>query len=100
MKSLYNKCSVPKMLVNVVQTGGCLGNAGWSGVAKVWSVPACKMNASFQAHQERCTGIAWHPHAQEDVPEETLSIATGSADAVVNLWAKTGMGKSDNQPCL
>ena len=56
-------------------------------MVKVWSVPGCHLELSIAAHDDRITGVAWHPlvHASSSV-----AFATAAADRTAKLWNAKG----------
>ncbi|CAK0746230.1 hypothetical protein CVIRNUC_001676 [Coccomyxa viridis] len=72
-------------------SGTELATAAWSGLVKVWAVPACQKTRTIKAHDNRITGLAWHPHAGAPGQPDTAPIlATGSADMSARLWSASG----------
>lgn len=61
--------------------------SGWTGLARIWRVPDCQMELSVAAHDDRITGVAWHPHVNQSSP---VAFATGSADQTAKLWNAQG----------
>lgn len=43
--------------------GARLATGAWSGTVKVWAMPTCQKQLTIKAHNERVTGVAWHPEA-------------------------------------
>lgn len=70
-----------------------------------WTAPGCKRVWAVRAHEERCTGVAWHPHAASEAVLEgvvaggsdaqpsssgVVALATASADCTARLWSPAG----------
>eukprot|EP00898_Chlorokybus_atmophyticus_P003963 jgi/Chlat1/4568/Chrsp29S00341 len=70
--------------------GSTLVTSGWSGLTKLWSVPHLKKLATLRTHQERITGVAFHPALNSGLPADGPAIATASADATAKLWTMDG----------
>jgi len=76
----------------------------WSGTVKVHDVPNLAHIASARASSERITGVAWHPRADEAVPQQQgdeiagqdgpVAFAAGSADGNARLFSFGGVKKS------
>lgn len=43
--------------------GSQLTTGAWSGTVKVWAMPSLQKRLTIKAHEERVTGVAWHPEA-------------------------------------
>lgn len=54
----------------------------------MWTVPGCDVQLSIAAHDDRITGIAWHPHADDT---DAVAFATASADRTARLWNSKGL---------
>lgn len=54
-----------------------------------WDVSqGCRKQWGVRAHDERCTGLAWHPMANQ--AGATVALATGSADRTARLFNSAG----------
>ncbi|CEQ40267.1 SPOSA6832_01870, partial [Sporobolomyces salmonicolor] len=58
----------------------------WTGMAKLWSVPACKEIRTLKGHKERIGGVAWHPEATLSQSKSAVNFATSGADHDIKLW--------------
>jgi len=69
--------------------GSRLATCGWGGLLVTWDVAqGCTKRWATRAHEERCTGVAWHPMA--DQAGASVALATGSADRTARLFSSTG----------
>ena len=81
----------------VTSDGQLLCTASWSGTYKVWKTDGCSRVSTVRAHEDRITGIAWHPSAcgatSSSAPAEegdVLQVATACCDSTARLWSKSG----------
>jgi len=71
--------------------GAILATAGWGGALKLWSSQNCERKLVIsQAHQERLTGLAWHPEACISASPGAVNIGVASADCTASLWSLEG----------
>lgn len=70
--------------------GAELATCGWGGALCVWAAPSCQRRFAVRAHEERCTGVAWHPQAGTSQSELAVNLATGSADNTARLFTANG----------
>jgi hypothetical protein len=57
----------------------------------IWETSQCKRQATVRTHEERCTGVAWHPHAgAAGRGEGVLALATGGVDGSAVLLGAEG----------
>jgi len=74
--------------------GNHLATCGWGGAMSVWSVgEGCKKKWTVRAHEERCTGVVWHPGSAglvEDSASQAVCLATASADCTARLFTPSG----------
>ncbi|KAL3132459.1 hypothetical protein ABBQ32_009012 [Trebouxia sp. C0010 RCD-2024] len=68
--------------------GGTLATGAWSGLVKLWSVPACQKQLTIKAHEDRVTGIAWHPDPAQT--PASVQLVTASADKTARLFSGEG----------
>ncbi|GAA6061238.1 hypothetical protein JCM10212_002697 [Sporobolomyces blumeae] len=61
-------------------------SGSWTGMAKLWSVPACREIRSLKGHKERIGGVAWHPEATLSQSASAVNFATSGADNEIKLW--------------
>lgn len=68
-----------------------LATASWSGTAKIWDVPGCRMLDELKGHEgERLGSVVWHPQATLSQSPESLNLATSGADFNIQLWNLSG----------
>eukprot|EP00891_Asterochloris_glomerata_P000483 jgi/Astpho2/483/e_gw1.00011.43.1_t len=71
--------------------GQLLATAAWSGLLKLWGLPACDKRLTIKAHEDRITGLAWHPaagtHSQQ---QKVLALATAGSDCTAKLFSGQG----------
>ena len=51
-------------------SGTELATAAWSGLVKVWAVPACQKTRTIKAHDNRITGTTWDLTSAWEGPED------------------------------
>ncbi|KAK9810076.1 hypothetical protein WJX72_004396 [[Myrmecia] bisecta] len=73
------------------QPGGrVLATAAWSGLVKLWGMPGGNKQLTIKAHDDRITGIAWHPDAGFSQSPDSVNLVTASADTTARLWSADG----------
>jgi U4/U6 small nuclear ribonucleoprotein PRP4 len=76
--------------------GARLLTGGWSGLVQLWSgLPrGCERARTIRAHEERVSGVAWHPGALGDAGAgggaESVAFATAACDKTARLWSAQG----------
>ncbi|GBG67594.1 hypothetical protein CBR_g723 [Chara braunii] len=70
--------------------GSMLATCGWTGVAKLWSVPGIEKKCVFRGHTERVTSVVFHPESGRNLDTKGGNIATASADHTARLWNLEG----------
>eukprot|EP00242_Pyramimonas_sp_CCMP2087_P002515 CAMPEP_0198232380 /NCGR_PEP_ID=MMETSP1445-20131203/115701_1 /TAXON_ID=36898 /ORGANISM="Pyramimonas sp., Strain CCMP2087" /LENGTH=521 /DNA_ID=CAMNT_0043913051 /DNA_START=292 /DNA_END=1857 /DNA_ORIENTATION=- len=63
--------------------------SSWSGLCKLWTVGDAKKGLILRAHDERITGVCYHPRAGLDA-NQPVHIATASADRTARIWSREG----------
>ncbi|RKP13599.1 WD40 repeat-like protein [Piptocephalis cylindrospora] len=76
--------------------GQMIATAGWSGLAKIWTVPMCDPIATLNGHTDRLGGIAWHPQATLGQSAASVNLATGGAEGNISLWSLPGKASEDS----
>ncbi|KAF7309781.1 WD-REPEATS-REGION domain-containing protein [Mycena indigotica] len=64
-----------------------LATGSWSGMVKLWNVPACTLIRPLRGHSDRVGGVAWHPKATKTQNPSIVNLVSGAGDGCVNLWA-------------
>lgn len=77
----------PVSMVRFSPDASMLATGSWSGKAALWDVPSATQRQTFAAHEDRVTGLAWHPQATLSQPAATVNLATGGGDNAVCLWS-------------
>jgi U4/U6 small nuclear ribonucleoprotein PRP4 len=76
--------------------GTRLLTGGWSGLVQLWSeLPRrCERVRTVRAHDERISGVAWHPAAGGDGgaggAADAVAFATAACDKTARLWSAQG----------
>jgi U4/U6 small nuclear ribonucleoprotein PRP4 len=75
--------------VSISPDGSLLLTGSWSGGVAVWSDlrSVCDRALFVRAHEERVSGVAWHPHHGGD---STVAFATAACDKTARLWSADG----------
>ncbi|KAI9093109.1 U4/U6 snRNP-specific spliceosomal protein [Phlyctochytrium arcticum] len=63
-----------------------LATAAWSGTVKLWSVPDSNQIHTLKGHNERVSGLAFHPQSTITQSPSAVNLASGAADGSVHLW--------------
>nr|CCA25043.1 U4/U6 small nuclear ribonucleoprotein Prp4 putative [Albugo laibachii Nc14] len=63
-----------------------IATGSWSGAVNVWD-RQCKLVKAFQVHENRVTGLSWHPNNIFSIESSTVCLCTGSADGTALLWS-------------
>ena len=64
-----------------------LATSSWSGLVKLWSVPASEQVALFKGHKERVSCMDFHPQSTLNQSSSALNFASGAIDGTVHLWS-------------
>ena len=75
--------------VSISPDGSLLLTGSWSGGVAVWSdlTHGCDRALFVRAHEERVSGVAWHPHHGGN---STVAFATAACDKTARLWSADG----------
>ena len=60
--------------------GKYFATAGWSGKARVWSVPDCKLSLELFGHLGRVTDVQFNP-----IQNQSIFVASSSEDNTIRL---------------
>lgn len=77
----------PISAVRFAPNAQLLATGSWSGKAAVWDVPSATQRQLFAAHEDRVTGLAWHPQATLTQSASAVNLATGGGENDVCLWS-------------
>lgn len=88
----------PISIVRFSPDGSLLATGSWSGRAALWHMPNAAPAASMHGtwctiaradagHEDRITGLAWHPHATLSQATGAVNLATGGGEGSVCLWS-------------
>ena len=71
--------------------GLALLSGGWSGSVSLWRdlTGGCDRALVVRAHEERVSGVAWHP-AADSAAAGALAFATAACDKTAKLWSADG----------
>ena len=77
--------------VDISPDGSLLLTGSWSGGVAVWRnlTQGCDRALFVRAHEERVSGVAWHPQAGGAGPS-TVAFATAACDKTARLWSADG----------
>lgn len=67
-----------------------VATGSWSSLVKVWDAQSAAEVKVFRGHEDRVTGLAWHPkRAFSDMSDQSDSVClcSGSADSTARLWS-------------
>ncbi|WFC99997.1 hypothetical protein MYAM1_002744 [Malassezia yamatoensis] len=84
----------PVSMVRFSPNSKLLATGSWSGKAAIWDVPNASQQQEYDAHEDRISGLAWHPQSTLSQSSKSVNLATGGGDNTVCLWSL------DNQTAL
>ncbi|KXN87402.1 U4/U6 small nuclear ribonucleoprotein Prp4 [Leucoagaricus sp. SymC.cos] len=64
-----------------------LATGSWSGTVKLWNVPACTEIRALRGHNDKVSGVAWHPQATLTQSTDAVNLASGAGEGNVDLWS-------------
>mgnify|MGYP001417495247 CR=1 FL=1 len=67
--------------------GKMLATAGWSGLCKLWAMPALECTSTLRGHAERAGCITWHPRACIGQDATAVNLASSDNAGGVRLWS-------------
>lgn len=80
----------PISSVQYASDGAHVATGSWSGLVKVWDATNASETKVFRGHEDRVTGVAWHPtrsfSAMSD-DSDVVCLCSGSADSTARLWS-------------
>lgn len=77
----------PVSVVRFSPDASLLATGSWSGKASLWSIPNATPCGTMHAHEDRITGLAWHPRATIGQPRSAIHMATGAGDGAICTWS-------------
>ncbi|TYZ59573.1 hypothetical protein PybrP1_000432 [[Pythium] brassicae (nom. inval.)] len=70
--------------------GQYVATGSWSGLVKVWDASTASESKVFRGHEDRITGVAWHPSrafSEMSDASDAVCLCSASADSTARLWA-------------
>lgn len=70
--------------------GAHVATGSWSSLVKVWDATNANEVKVFRGHEDRVTGVAWHPSnvfSEMTDGEDSVCLCSGSADGTARLWS-------------
>ncbi|KAJ0410296.1 hypothetical protein P43SY_002628 [Pythium insidiosum] len=85
----------PVACVRYSRDAQVVATGSWSGLVKIWNAESATEVATLRGHEDRVTGLAWHPTAQaafgaDAMSDDVVCLCTGAADSTARLWSPTG----------
>lgn len=80
----------PLASVRYSADGAHVATGSWSSLVKVWDATNANEVKLFRGHEDRVTGVAWHPtNAFSEMTDGAASVClcSGSADGTARLWS-------------
>lgn len=80
----------PISSVQYASDGRHVATGSWSGLVKVWDASNASESKVFRGHEDRITGVAWHParaFSEMSDASDAVCLCSGSADSTARLWA-------------
>ncbi|KAF1773855.1 U4/U6 small nuclear ribonucleoprotein Prp4 [Phytophthora cactorum] len=80
----------PLASVRFSADGAHVATGSWSSLVKVWDATNANEVKVFRGHEDRVTGIAWHPvNAFSEMTNgaDSVCLCSGSADGTARLWS-------------
>ncbi|KAH7484521.1 hypothetical protein PRIC1_003831 [Phytophthora ramorum] len=70
--------------------GAHVATGSWSSLVKVWDATSAAEVKVFRGHEDRITGVAWHPSnifSEMTDGADSVCLCSGSADGTARLWS-------------
>ncbi|RLN87006.1 hypothetical protein BBJ28_00004838 [Nothophytophthora sp. Chile5] len=80
----------PLASVRYSPDGAHVATGSWSSLVKVWDATSAVEVKVFRGHEDRVTGLAWHPtnvFSEMTDGADTVCLCSGSADGTARLWS-------------
>ncbi|KAG7393212.1 U4/U6 small nuclear ribonucleoprotein Prp4 [Phytophthora pseudosyringae] len=80
----------PLSSVRFSADGAHVATGSWSSLVKVWDATNANEVKVFRGHEDRVTGVAWHPtNAYSEMTDgaDSVCLCSGSADGTARLWS-------------
>ncbi|GMF15270.1 unnamed protein product [Phytophthora lilii] len=80
----------PLASVRFSANGAHVATGSWSSLVKVWDATSAAEVKVFRGHEDRVTGVAWHPtntFSEMTDGADSVCLCTGSADSTARLWS-------------
>lgn len=80
--------------------GKLLATSSWSGLVKLWQVPACTEAHTLRGHNSYVDCVEWHPSATLTMEASALNLVSSGRDGSVQLWSMDGEEPLGELPTL
>ncbi|ETL92067.1 hypothetical protein L917_09532, partial [Phytophthora nicotianae] len=80
----------PLASVRYSADGAHVATGSWSSLVKIWDATNANEVKVFRGHEDRVTGVAWHPtSAFSEMTDgaDSVCLCSGSADGTARLWS-------------
>ncbi|POM61736.1 U4/U6 small nuclear ribonucleoprotein Prp4, partial [Phytophthora palmivora] len=80
----------PLASVRFSADGNHVATGSWSSLVKVWDASSANEVKVFRGHEDRVTGVAWHPNnvfSEMTDGADSVCLCSGSADGTARLWS-------------
>ncbi|KAG6623971.1 U4/U6 small nuclear ribonucleoprotein Prp4 [Phytophthora cinnamomi] len=80
----------PLASVRYSSDGAHVATGSWSSLLKVWDANSAAEVKVFRGHEDRVTGVAWHPSntfSEMTDGADSVCLCSGSADGTARLWS-------------
>ncbi|CAH0488065.1 unnamed protein product [Peronospora farinosa] len=80
----------PLSSVRYSADGAHVATGSWSSLVKIWDATSANEVKVFRGHEDRITGVAWHPsYTLSEMTDgaDSVCLCSGSADGTARLWS-------------
>ncbi|KAG7400804.1 U4/U6 small nuclear ribonucleoprotein Prp4 [Phytophthora boehmeriae] len=80
----------PLASVRYSADGAHVATGSWSSLVKVWDATSAAEIKVFRGHEDRVTGVAWHPNntfSEMTDGADSVCLISGSADGTARIWS-------------